>query len=47
MATPSAVTNSFSTPGALMAENFADILNVQFKDVALRVWSQPVEGMKY
>lgn len=30
-----------------MAENFADVLNVQFKKIAYRVWSQPIQGLKY
>ena len=47
MATASAVTNTFSSPGVLMSENFADILDARFKDVALRAWNTPVEGLKY
>ena len=47
MATASALTNTFSAPGTLMAENFVDVLNSQFKFVNRRVWQTPVQGLKY
>jgi len=47
MATASAVTNSFSSPGVLVSENFADLLNVQFKKIAQSMWEAPMMGLKY
>jgi len=47
MATASAVSNSFSAPGALMAENFPDVLDARFKFVKRRTFKTPVEGLKY
>jgi len=47
MATASALTNTYSQPGVLMAENFADVLDSRFKFVARRMWDQPLEGLKY
>lgn len=47
MATASALTNTFSQPGVLMSENYADVLDARFKDVKRRVWSQPIQGLKY
>lgn len=45
--TASAVTNTFSAPGVLMAENFADVLDSRFAFVKRRMWQEPVEGLKF
>lgn len=47
MATASAESNSFSAPGALMKENFPDVLDARFAFVKNRVWKAPVTGLKY
>ena len=47
MATASAVTNVFSAPGALMDENFADVLDARFAFVKQRAWETPIQGLKY
>lgn len=47
MATASAVTPSYSMPGVLMGENFADLLNVQFKEITKRACAKPRQGLRY
>ena len=47
MATASAVSNVFSVPGALMKENFADVLDARFAFVKRRTWNQPIQGLDY
>lgn len=47
MATASAVTQTYSNPGVEQTENYADALNSQFEFVKRRVWSQPIQGLKY
>lgn len=41
----SAVVNTFSMPGVLLTNNYADILNTQFDKIKIRKWSAPVQGM--
>lgn len=43
--TASAVSNTFSMPGVLLTNNYADILNTQFDKIKIRKWSVPVQGM--
>lgn len=45
--TASALTNQYSAPGALMDENFQDVLDARFAFVKRRIWEQPLEGLKY
>lgn len=45
--TASALTPSYSMPGMLMKENFADLLNVQFKFVKERDFKQPIQGLQF
>jgi len=47
MATASALTNTFSAPGALMKENFPDVLDTRFKSISQRKRMVPIEGLKY
>ena len=47
MATASAITNWFGSAGQLMAEGFADVLDAWFREIRRRMWSGPVEGLKY
>jgi len=43
--TASAITNTFSMPGVLLTNNYADILNTQFDKIKIRKWGIPVQGM--
>lgn len=43
--TASALTNTFSMPGVLLKDNYADILNTQFDKIKIRKWGIPVQGM--
>lgn len=43
--TASAVSNTFSMPGVLLKDNYADILNTQFDKIKIRKWGIPVQGM--
>lgn len=45
--TASAVVPSYSSPGMLMKENFADLLNVQFKTIRKREFAQPIQGLQF
>lgn len=45
--TASAVVPSYSMPGMLMKENFADLLNTQFEFVKTRDFKRPVQGLKF
>ena len=45
--TASALTPSYSAPGMLMKENFADLLNTQFKFVKQRDFKTPVQGLQF
>lgn len=45
--TASALTPSYSAPGMLMKENFADLLNTQFKFVKQRDFKAPVQGLQF
>jgi len=47
MATASALTNTFSDPGKLITENFSDLMDVRFKDIADEIWGFQPEGLKY
>ena len=47
MATASALSNTFSQPGALISENFADVLDARMAFVKRRAWNQPIVGLKY
>lgn len=45
--TASALSTSYSMPGMLMKENFADLLNVQFKFVRQREFKTPIQGLQF
>jgi len=45
--TASALTPSYSAPGTLMKENFADLLNSQFKFVKDRAFKTPIQGLQF
>ena len=47
MVTASATSPSYSRPGALMKDNFPDLLNVQFREIKRRELSGPVQGLKF
>ncbi len=47
MATASAKVPAYSSPGMLMKENFADLLNIQFKTIKQREFALPVQGLKF
>lgn len=45
--TASAVTNTFSQPGYLTGENFADLLTTQFDMIKDRKWKAPIQGKQF
>lgn len=47
MATASAKVPAYSMPGMLMKENFADLLNVQFKFIKSRDFKAPKQGLQF
>lgn len=47
MPTASAVVPSYSMPGLLMKENFADLLDTSFDSIKKRDFKAPIEGLKF
>ena len=47
MATASALTNTFSATGTAVKEQFADVLDVRFNEIATRKWAKPMQGLKF
>lgn len=45
--TASAVSNTYSTPGTLMKENYPDVLDARFRDIQRISWAMPIQGLKY
>lgn len=45
--TASAVSNTYSTPGTLMNENYPDVLDARFKAIGRLRWPLPIQGLRY
>ena len=45
--TASAVSNTYSSPGTLMGENYPDVLDVRFRDISRLKWATPIQGLRY
>lgn len=41
----SALTNYYSSPGVLMAENYPDVLDARFRDITRQMWEVPQQGL--
>jgi len=45
--TPSALSNWAGKPGTAMAEQYPDVLNSRFDEIARREWQHPMQGLQY